>query len=902
MGAGALLVGGAGATGLALATSVTAHAVTTQTASVTENFTCATNKPVALTKLPVPVVLSITAPTSVTTGTKFTESASSSVTLPAAITATASALGITSITVTNVAAGVNASNATPASATDGGQGLPMTIAVANIGNPVVVDLAPLTFTAGKAGTPMVFTAGDLTVTTTLHGGTFDGTITTLSCTANTGNPSLGSVNVTAAPVSPVVTGVSPTGGSTAGGDTVTITGTGFTGATGVDFGTGNAATNVKVVSSTTITATAPPGSGTVDVTVTGPNGTSTTSSADHYTFSAPVTAPTITGISPTGGPAAGSTSVDITGTGFTGATQVDFGAGNPAVTYKVNSATDITAVSPAGTAGATVNVTVTGPNGTSAKSSADQFTYQSGPVITGVSPDTGSTDGGTKVTVSGTGFSGALDVYFGLNQASSFTVTSNTSITATSPPGAPGAVDITVVTPNGFTSPVTADTFTYVQPAPVLKAINPSSGPTTGGTTVTLTGTDLGGVTAVAFGPNAGTITGNTATSVTVTSPAGKAGATSVTITTGGGISNAETFTYVPPAPTLTKISPSTGTTDGGTSVTLTGTNLASASAVDFGSVAGTVTSDTATSITVTSPAGAAGQVGVTVKTAGGTSNREAYTYVVPQPALTGIKPSSGPVAGGTTVTLTGTNLANASSVDFGSGNAGTITSDTATSITVTSPASTSSTGGPVSVTVTTAGGTSNGETFTYVPPVPQPKLTGINPSSGPAAGGTKVTLTGTGLSGATSVMFGSKPATVTADTFTSIMVDSPAGSTGPVNVTVTTGGGTSNTETFTYTTGPVPSVMRMFPSSGSTSGYTLVWVMGSNFTSVDKVTFGGKAALYRVFSPRLLIALSPPASSTGTVDVQVTNANGTSATSRADHFTYVREFCFLWFCFGVGD
>jgi hypothetical protein len=65
---------------------------------------------------------------------------------------------------------------------------------------------------------------------------------------------------------------------------VTITGTNFTGATAVHFGT-KAATGVVVVNATTITATSPAGTGTVNVTVTTPNGTSAISSGDHFRYS-----------------------------------------------------------------------------------------------------------------------------------------------------------------------------------------------------------------------------------------------------------------------------------------------------------------------------------------------------------------------------------------------------------------------------------------------------------------------------------------------------------------------------------------------------------------------------------------------------------------------------------------
>ena len=93
-------------------------------------------------------------------------------------------------------------------------------------------------------------------------------------------------------VVPAVTGINPTIGLLAGGTTVTITGTGFTGATAVLFRTAQA-TGVTVDSDTVITAMSPAGTGVVDVTVAGPNGTSAISAADKFTYSAtPPAAPT----------------------------------------------------------------------------------------------------------------------------------------------------------------------------------------------------------------------------------------------------------------------------------------------------------------------------------------------------------------------------------------------------------------------------------------------------------------------------------------------------------------------------------------------------------------------------------------------------------------------------------
>jgi len=90
-------------------------------------------------------------------------------------------------------------------------------------------------------------------------------------------------------------------------------------------------------------------------------------------------------------------------------------------------------------------------------------------------------------------------------------------------------------------------------------------------------------------------------------------------------------FTTLVAVPTVTGISPTSGSTAGGTSVTITGTNLSAASAVNFGGTAGSITANNATSITATSPAGSAGAVDVTVTTDGGTSATsiaDQFTYV----------------------------------------------------------------------------------------------------------------------------------------------------------------------------------------------------------------------------------------------------------------------------------
>jgi IPT/TIG domain/Divergent InlB B-repeat domain len=122
----------------------------------------------------------------------------------------------------------------------------------------------------------------------------------------------------------------------------------------------------------------------------------------------------------------------------------------------------------------------------------------------------------------------------------------------------------------------------------------------------------------------------------------------SVVATNAAGASTAtpvKTFSTVAETPAVTAVSPARGPAEGGTAVTITGTDLSAATAVDFGPAnPGTITSNSATEITATAPAGTPGTVDVTVVTAGGTSPTGAadhYTYVAPL-ALAIVKTGAG--------------------------------------------------------------------------------------------------------------------------------------------------------------------------------------------------------------------------------------------------------------------
>jgi alpha-tubulin suppressor-like RCC1 family protein len=172
--------------------------------------------------------------------------------------------------------------------------------------------------------------------------------------------------------------------------------------------------------------------------------------------------PAVIAIKPKKGPVTGGTHIAIIGTDLAGVTEVKFGS-TPAKQFWQVSPTDVAAEAPAVTKTGAVDVTVTTMWGTSATSTADLFKYT--PVVTGVSPNTGPTAGGTNVTVTGAGFvegANKTRFKFGTVKGTSVNCTSTTSCTVTSPPHAAGTVDVRAIA-NKLVSAKNppADQFTY---------------------------------------------------------------------------------------------------------------------------------------------------------------------------------------------------------------------------------------------------------------------------------------------------------------------------------------------------------------------------------------------------------------------------------------------------------
>jgi outer membrane protein assembly factor BamB len=172
-----------------------------------------------------------------------------------------------------------------------------------------------------------------------------------------------------------------------------------------------------------------------------------------------------------------------------------------------------------------------------------------------------------------------------------------------------------------------------------------------------------------------------------------------------------------------------------------------------------------------------------------------------------------------------------------------------------------------------------------------EPEITKLSATEGPVAGGGSVTITGVNLNAATAVRFGNEAAkSFTVKSATSVLAVSPAHPAGgTVDISVTIPAGTSAAvpaDRFTYV--KTPTVTRLTPHEGATSGHTDVTFTGSNLTGATEVRFGtSKAISFTAVSATSITTESPPHAA-GAVEVSVTTAGGKSAASAGDHFTYV--------------
>ena len=587
--------------------------------------------------------------------------------------------------------------------------------------------------------------------------------------------------------------------------------------------------------------------------------------------------PTVRAVTPDEGPAAGGTVVNITGTRFFGTAGTPCPAPNtvvfrdavtfstlPAPTCEFTGTNTIRVTTPQRSSGLThVIVTIESPPATFRESPPtidSEYLYDQGPTITNISPSFGPPTGGTLVEITGSnfvgtdsGFGGSL--MFGGTPATSYTVHSDTRITAVAPVGS-GIQQITVTHPQSGSSPFTTNAnFTYSS-GPLILEIDPPFGPVTGGTVVTITGTGFAVGATVKFGTtNATFVTVKSQTQIEVISPPGT-GNQMITVTVNGVTSPSTplaSFAYS--GPIITSISPIAGPIAGGTAITIKGQNFTSASTVQFGPLlSATPTFVDTQTLTVTSPpSGVPQAVHIRVTTGSGQSPEtpaSLFTYTN-GPIINSLNPATGPTTGGTIVIITGLNFTAPLTVSFGSTPAPSFNVNSATQITVLSPSH--GLAEAVDVRVTKGSDISPVGTatkFTYTSAVPI--ITQLSPNQGSTFGGYDVVISGLGFTGAScpgAVKFGAMPAPSCAViNDTTLSVKAPPNVSGSTVVSVTTPNGTSIlSENFTYVSpgGSGGTTSPPAPSPVGTETYVLTfrWTLlswgGLNNTPVENAIKG---------------------------------------------------------------
>jgi len=505
--------------------------------------------------------------------------------------------------------------------------------------------------------------------------------------------------------------------------------------------------------------------------------------------------------------------------------------------------------------------------------------------ISNVNPNSGVVKGGNTATITGTDFTGITSIKFQGAVASTFTIVDPSTITVVVPDsqGVTGSVNISLGTSGGTTS--FPNSYTYL--APVVDSVSPGQGAVTGGTTVTISGSNLTGIDDVYFNWVSATsfsvIDANTIVAVTPDSQ-GTTGAVNVGIYTQ---SPAYTKTYlfsnafIYSAVTINTVSPNQGSVSGGTNVTITGSGFSGITDVQFNYVSATsftvVDSNTLTAV-IPDSGGTTGSVTVSINTLSKLySFANAFIYVAP--SITTITPSQGPVSGGTNVVISGSNFSGITDVRFNYVSATSFTVVDSNTITAVTPNSGAATGS-VSVYIDTL---SNSyyfpNQFTYIPP---PAISSISPNSGDTFGGLAVTLTGNNFAtNTTATINGVSITGLALVNATSITGITPALPIGAYNVVVTSSDGQSSTLSngFTVNQAAAPTISNIVPGIGDTSGGLATSISGSSFVAGATATLNGVDLTgLTVVSATSITANTPPLP-VGVYNLVVTNPDGQIST-----------------------
>lgn len=364
--------------------------------------------------------------------------------------------------------------------------------------------------------------------------------------------------------------------------------------------------------------------------------------------------------------------------------------------------------------------------------------------VFGVSPDRGPANALTTVTVTGSGFADGAQVLFGASKSPAVFVLSEALLNASAPPHPPGLVDVRVLSADGREA-VLPGAFQYESDL-ALAAVEPSSGPSTGGTPVAIRGAGFAKSPAFLFGGRAaiGVTVVDDALALAVTPPHDPGRVSVIALAAGAQVALQDAFAFtapgVEPVPSslrLFAISPASGPPEGGTKVAVVGEGFVPGIAVRVGALpAVAVQVKSPTLITAVTPPGSPGPADVAVRLTGGEVVLPgAFLYDPGVSAVLALEPDTGSWAGGERVRIYGYGLDRVSHVFFGPAPAQVVAVESPVSLVVRAPRSEAM--GFAPVVVFGEGAAMGDHPFFYF----DPALSGGGTWGGPARGDVNVTV-----------------------------------------------------------------------------------------------------------------------------------------------------------------
>jgi PKD repeat protein len=662
-----------------------------------------------------------------------------------------------------------------------------------------------------------------------------------------------------------------------GGGTLQITGNHFQEDVSVSFGSITATATRN--SYTQITCDIPAHeAGDINIVVKNPDNKT---ASIQFTYIAPV--PTITQISPETVYISGGMTLSITGTSFQNGLTVTVDGVVVPDRARISSTSLTCTVPPALDIGPAI-LMLTNPDGKSVTYILN-YAYDP-PVISQISPQSGSTNGFENMTISGNYFRPGVSVTIAGVTANILTNTTTTIVCEIPAYTAAGSVDV-VVTNDDDANDTLENTFTYIY-YPVIQTIYPQQAMITGGGTLQITGNHFQDDVSVFF--DSITVTSNriSYTQISCDIPPHDAGDITIVVKNPDNKTATIQFTYLTPAPTITQISPKTVYIAGGVTVSITGTSFHEDLTV---TVDGVLISDrirsSSTSLTCTVPAHDLGVAVLMLINPDGKSVTHTLNYENNPPVIANVSPHHGSSVGNEKMTITGDYFDLSATVTI-DGKVAAIQSITTTSIECNIPSYTNVTCSDSSVNIIVEN-TDGKQSFAIYQYVFIPKIESISPQIADTTGGGKLTISGLNFQdNATVLIDNAEPENVSIVSHTQIICDIPVHDVGNVNIIVMNPNNYSSTYVLPYEF-PAPTITSITPSTVLNSGGTELTIIGTNFDLSATVTIDGVTIANNRMSYTTITCIAPPheipdGKISSKVNVVIINPNGKFAT---DLLTY---------------